>query len=104
MYPKLVRYATLRQPVFLPMASSWSTSGRLASLRLPRIATMRLRSSTFLDHARRGVRPLPDDLLAIEKIRVGGGRDFSRARSGAVIRLQLGANKTHRDRNAFHLG
>src|SRR5690242_8260094 len=38
MYPKLLRCVTERQPVFLPMASSCNTSGRLASLREPLMA------------------------------------------------------------------
>src|SRR5205085_344409 len=36
--PKLSWKESPRQPVFLPMESSWRTSGRLASLRLPFIA------------------------------------------------------------------
>jgi hypothetical protein len=38
MYPKFVRSAIARQPVFCPSARSWSTSGSDASLREPLIA------------------------------------------------------------------
>ena len=43
--------------------------------------------------ARRDVRPLPDDLFAVEKERVGGGAHRRGARRLAVVRLELGADE-----------
>jgi hypothetical protein len=52
-------------PVLFPIASSWSTSGRLASLRLPRIAI----SAQLLDDPIRYVGPREHELRRIDGLR-----------------------------------
>src|ERR1700722_2804753 len=80
------------------MASSWSTSGRLASLRLPLMAI----SAPLLDDAAAHLRPVPDDFLVIEEERVD--RHLLRrrhARGPRAIELVLREIEGHRRTGDF---
>src|SRR6185437_3862094 len=98
MYPKLFRCVTLRHPVFLPIARSWSTSGRLASLRLPLMAM----SAPLLDHAAAHLRPVPDHFFIIEEERVDGHR-FRRWHTRRSRPIELALRELERDGRARDL-
>src|SRR5580704_14509101 len=75
------------------MASSWSTSGRLASLRLPLLTIL----APLLDDAAAHLRPVPDDFLVVEEERVD--RHLLRrwhARRAGAIELALREIEGHR--------
>src|ERR1700681_2067977 len=84
------------------MASNWSTSGRLASFRLPLMAM----SAQLLDHARGHVGPFPDDLFVVEKERVRGrSHGWGGGRGGAGDhRLELVPRQLQRERRGAVVG
>ena len=83
--PKFCRSASARHPVRRPRKSSWITSGRLASLRLPLIAI----SATPRSTRSASVGPLPHHLLPAARA-AGAGRDDA-ARPVRPARAAAGA-------------
>src|SRR5215831_7799299 len=91
----------LRHPVFFPIARSCSTSGRLASLRFPRIAISGSAkredaSWRLLDQTRGGIRPLPDHLLAVEEERVARRLERRSACRFRLVGFERGADEADR--------
>src|SRR5215831_9303417 len=99
----------LRHPVFFPIARSCRTSGRLASLRFPRIAISRSAkrdgaSWRLLDQTRRGIGPLPDHLLAVEEEWIARRLERRGARRFGLVGLERRAEESQRHGNRGDFG